>query len=147
MSLTFLYTQDLEINHLQALTNCKAVSVSAAGTTTSTTYVDTPGSSSLSFTKIDNVSKLRVDFHASFYTTSSLDFVGFGVRINSTDYDVHFFTALAANIHNQISRTVLIPSISAGTYTVQGRWKVTGSGTLTMTTNSQISFALSEVQE
>lgn len=147
MALTFLFADELTANHLHALSNCVGVRTSAAGTTTSASYVNMPGTPQVSFTKVDAASKVRIDFHASLYTTAYPTHVQFGVNIGGSDTLIAELEMNIQDFHHQVSGVNLISGLAAGTYTVQGRWRRgAGPGTLTTTTDDQTSFAVSEVQ-
>lgn len=152
MSLIFFSGEELLPARLNALPNCKGVWLNPSGssTTTSSSFADTASTSSVSFTKVDDQSRLRVDFHATCYVTGSVpDEVEFAVRFNSVDYLIAEGRLETASVHKQFSGVRIITvNAAAGTYTVQGRWRrSSGSGTITMDTNDFLSFAVSEAQE
>lgn len=149
MSLIFIPGQELLSAHVNALASCSGVNVSPSGTTTSSSFANIGGSTSVSFTKVDASSRLRVDLHVSCFVTGSVpDVAEFGVLINGTDYAIMKGTISAASIHKTFSGIRLIGGIAAGTYTVQARWRrVSGSGTVTGDGDDRLSFAVMEVQE
>lgn len=151
MSLIFTVGQEFLPNHLNALANCACVNMhpSITATTNSSSFADTASTSSVSFTKVDADSRLRVDFHASCSVTGSVpSSAEFAVRINGVDYAIVKNTISVAALRKTFSGIQLIGSIAAGTYTVQGRWRrASGSGTLAMDPNDTLSFTISEVQE
>lgn len=108
----------------------------AAATTTSATYVNMPGTSSLAFTKKATSTKLVVTLNTSFWSTVNGTASRIAVRIDTTDYDCTNFYFNTANEHTQLSCTVVISGSAAGSKTLQARWRrVSGTGTLQMDTN------------
>lgn len=150
MSLIFTVGKEFLPAHFSALTNSVGVNMQFPGssTTTSSSFADTATGSSVSFTKVDGASRIRVDFHATCYVTAFSGVVEFAVRINGTDYAVVKMNVQTTSVHKQLSGVAVISSIGAGTYTVQGRWRrVSGSGTVTVDANDWLSFAVAEIQE
>ncbi|MGF7228987.1 MAG: Kelch repeat-containing protein [Candidatus Saccharibacteria bacterium] len=119
-----------------------------AGTTTSTSYVNYPGTSSLTFTKLANSTKLSVSISVSFWSTAVNTSAKVGVLIGGTDYDCTNFYFNNAALHMPLSCTVVISGVSSGSQTAQIRWKRTvgtgGTGTLQMDTNDWITMKVEE---
>lgn len=117
-----------------------------AGTHSTASYANVPATSSFSFTKLQNSTALRVDFHLTFLSTVNSTEAGFGVLINGVDYDVCQVAINESNSHRQVSGVRRITGITAGVYTIQARWKrVSGTGVLT-TTGDWISLHAMEEQ-
>lgn len=144
----FASGQTLTASKLNAITNGAGLNnATGSGSTGLTSYVDFPATSSFSFTKIQAATIIKIDFHTLCYTTQSGDVASFGVRINGTDYEVCRRSFSASSVIVQASGTKRIPSIPAGTYTVQIRYKrQSGSGSVTIQANDWVSCDATEVQ-
>lgn len=120
----------------------------AAGTTTSATYVDMPGPPTVTITKVYPDTRLRVDFHATSFSTAVSTVARFAVNIDlaATDNDISGFTHNLANTHRQASGTGIYACPGTGTVIVTGRWRrVSGAGVLTMDTSDWVSMTVQEV--
>lgn len=116
--------------------------------TTSSSYVDLPGTSSFSFTKQygSSVTKLRVFLTFGFRTNGVFTAAVAGVRINSVDTDVASLEAGATDTHYSVSGMAFVTGLGAGTYTVQGRVRrYAGSGTVQIDSNDRLSLFVAEV--
>lgn len=120
----------------------------AGDSTVSGTYVNLAGTSTVSFTKVVTSSRLILRLSAAFFITASAGTTAmFGLLINGVDYDVASFGTgtLSANVLAVGYALVAGGVVSAGTYTVQGRWKRSGgAGTLNRDTATMISFEVEE---
>ncbi|MEK7152953.1 MAG: hypothetical protein AAB834_03335, partial [Patescibacteria group bacterium] len=114
--------------------------------TTSSTYVNMPGTSSLTFTKAAASTKLTVMVtQTSFIVTAANNVLGVGVRIDSTDYDCGKLFINTLNVHVQLACSVVIPSVPAGSQTIQLRMKrISGTGGIRMDTNDWITISVLE---
>lgn len=149
----FAAGQELTASRLNAGTTVGETVIkvfATSGTMTSSTYVDLPSgtSSSLSFTKYRTASAILVHMKIlAFSATNGSTGLRLGVRINSTDYDVALGYYTTANAYAPASGVALVASgLTAGTYTVQARWK-RSSGTGTITTADTISELDMSVRE
>lgn len=119
-----------------------------SGTTTSSTYADVPGTSSVSFTKVRTASRICLRLAAAFFLTDVAGTtVTFALRINGVDYPVaaHALGTLSINVVTAGFATVGASVVPAGTYTVQARWKRSGgTGTVNRDTGTVISFEVEE---
>lgn len=134
--------------------NC-VTSAQATGTTgagpasvtdnTSSTYINMPGSSSLAFNKAASNSTVTVTVSVTLYAiTTAPDTAFVGVNIDSTDYDCGKLLINTLSNHNQVSCSVVISGVSAGSKTAQLRLKRTGSGAIRMDSNDWITIAVTE---
>lgn len=150
MSLIFRAGQKVRYPQVQALASCKnIVDDGGTGTRTLSNFGTFPGTSSVSFTKYDGDSRLRVDFHVTLYfPTPTPDKAEFSVLISGVDYVIASMPFITSSSHKQCSAVAFIPGIAAGTYTVQVRWRrVSGAGTMTSDLNDYMSMLISECQE
>jgi hypothetical protein len=119
------------------LTSDTYVNISATGTTTS-----------FSFTKRSADTRLKIEMHATFFSSSVSGGARFGVNINSTDYDVSSYSGAlpAANARVFASGVRYVASIPAGTHTVQARWRRADAvGTITRVAADWLSVSVLEV--
>jgi hypothetical protein len=116
-------------------------------TTTSASYADVDGANmELSITKIFSGTDLIIDLRVSCFPTAATTDFQFGVSDGSTDYDVLFHRFDTTGRRN-IAGIARITGLSPAVYTFRLRWKrVSGSGTLSMTTNDRVSMTIQEVQ-
>lgn len=120
----------------------------ASDTTTSATYVNLAGTSSFSFTKFLDSTRLLVTINTSCFVTVAATEVRYAVRINSTDFDVanFFFNPTSTHLQTSGTRIIVAASVPAGAHTVQGRWRrVSGTGTLTRDAGDWLSIAVTEI--
>lgn len=104
-----------------------------SGTTTSASYVNVPGTSSLAYTKKTSASKLVLTLNVSYWATAANTSTRLGLRVDTTDYDCTNFFFNTNSLHMQVSCTIVLSGISAGSKTIQARWKrMSGTGTLSM---------------
>lgn len=128
-----------------------AATTAGSDTTTSGTFVNLAGTgaqTSFAFTKqfSSTFSRIKVEFHATLWVATAVAVGKFAVNINGTDYAVCQLSLPATLSHYQVSGTVYLPGIAAGSYTVQGRWaRVSGTGTLTRDVNDWLSISAEEV--
>lgn len=117
-----------------------------SATTTSTTYVNLPGSTALSFSKYrgDTTLVVTMSNHGDYTTGSSALFHDFAVRVNSVDYLVHRL-GLAASVRHSATGQTSITGLAIGTYTVQPRVKISGAGgTINWDSDCYHSFSVTE---
>lgn len=119
---------------------------SAAGTTTSATFVDMPGPPAVTITKAYSDTRLLIALHATSFSTVLGTVARFGVSIAGTDSDIAGLTHNLASTHLQVSGAGVFAAAGAGTVTVTGRWRrVSGTGVLTMDANDWVSITVQEV--
>jgi hypothetical protein len=118
----------------------------AAGTTTSATNVNMPGPQTLTLTKKYTTSDIKIDFHATFFSTLASTLARFAVSIAGTDTDVCHLTINTANNHSQVSGTKIVASTLSGAVAITARWRrISGTGTLTTDTSDWISISAVEI--
>jgi hypothetical protein len=118
----------------------------ASGTTTSATFVDLPGSPSITLTKAYTQTRIRIDLHCIFYSTLANTGASFGVNIDGTDGGVCSRVVNAANTYAQASGTAIFPFAVSGSLVITGRWlRYVGGGTLTTDGNAWFSVTAQEV--
>jgi hypothetical protein len=118
----------------------------AAGTTVSAVNVDMPGPQTLTLVKASPASSIKIDFHATFFSTLASTLARFAVSIAGTDFDICHLTINTANNHSQVSGTDIIPSASSGSVAITARWRrISGTGTLTTDTSDWISISAVEI--
>jgi len=117
-----------------------------SGSTTSTSYSNLPSTSSVTFTKSATGTKLLISVSTSWRTNVNPSASMLGVNIGGTDYDCTRTTFNTANAHQQISCSIVVSSIPAGSVTVQLRWKIFSgtSPTLNIDSNDWISVSVVE---
>lgn len=151
MSLIFRAGVDpIRYPQLQALSNCQVAAgqYSGSATTTSSSFANTQAAASVSFTKYDAASRLRVDVHTALSSATAAADAEFAILINSTDYVVTNAVLTNITVHKQCSGVVFVSGIAAGAHTATLRWRRTaGSGTLTVSSAYSFSIAVSECQE
>lgn len=125
---------------------------SGSDTCTSSSYQSMTGTgsqTSFSFTKRfgSAISRIKVTIHQTLYQSGgSLPFAQLGALVNGTDYDLIGATISGSGVNTMMSGFAYIPSIAAGVYTIQARWKrVSGTGTLTRDTLNWLAFEAMEV--
>jgi hypothetical protein len=94
--------------------------------TTSATYVNMPGTSSVAFTKEDGSTKLVVTLNVSAFAAAAATIAQYGILVAGTDYNCTQLFYNTANEHAHVSCTIVIDSIAAGAQTIQARWKRSG---------------------
>jgi len=114
-----------------------AATTSGADTTTSSSYANMAGTGSVTsfgFTKQYDDTRIRVRMELGAWCNGAVPSgVDFGVRIDTTDYQVGTLTFNVAGQHMPLSSTGYISGVPSGAHTVQARWKRHGSGTGTIT--------------
>lgn len=118
---------------------------STSNTTASTSYVNLPTSSDLTFTKNRADTILVVQFNMTGCYSSAADYVNFAVRVGSTDYLLSYL-GIAANVRHSQSGVVSISGVAAGSVTCRLRVRMQGGfgGTLTVDTNTYYSMSVTE---
>lgn len=121
--------------------------VTTAGTTTSATYVDFPGSPAAGINKHWNSSKIKVSLAVSCFSTVANTTPEFGININGVDYDLGGYQIGPAS--TILPQTLIVPvaaGLVAGIYSCTLRWKRTaGTGTLTTNTGCWLSLMVEEI--
>lgn len=118
-----------------------------AGSTASATYVDMTAPNSFTLVKLNGNTAVKVELHMTCYSSIANTTIRFGVQINGVDYDICQLLFNTANQHSQVSGVRRITGIPAGTYAVKGRIRVvSGTGTITITTDDWLSLYGEEVQ-
>ena len=130
---------------VSSVTTSGISNAAAPGTTTSASYANIPGTSSVAFTKKAASTKLTVTMHISLWSNTVGSAAGFGVLIDGTDYNCGQFFFNTTNEHHSASCSVVVTGLSAGSKTVQGRWKVNvAAPTLQMDANDWTSIVVTE---
>jgi len=109
-----------------------------SGTTTSASFSDTPGASSLVFTKLSSTSRLFITAHLNTFSTVGSTKARFAVTVDGGANDTNIAEAVlsAANSVIGTSGSCILDGVAAGAVTIQLRWRrVSGTGTLTMSTD------------
>lgn len=137
------------VNRTPAGVNANATT-SGTDTTTSSSYVNLAGTgsqTSFNFTKNETGTRIMVTMHCSWQSVTNNTAIGIGVRIDGVDYDVAVGATGSTGADKTLSGVAFVSGVSAGTYTVQGRWKRTaGTGTPTRTTgNNWLTIVCEEV--
>jgi hypothetical protein len=120
---------------------------SAAGTTTSAAYADMPGSPAVTITKAYTNTRLKVDFHATCFSTAVTTVVRFAAGISGVgDGDIAQLFFNPAATHLQVSGSAIFPVPVSGSVTVTGRWRrVAGAGTISTDANDWVSISVQEI--
>lgn len=118
----------------------------STNTTTSGTYVNLSATSSFSFTKGYGHTALIVEMHATYFASVADGTARFGVLIDGVDYDMCQLFHNQINTHKQASGVRKIDGgvVDAGVYTIQGRWRRTGTATLSRDTGDWLSIKVTE---
>lgn len=126
--------------------NCYTTQNATAGTTTSITYVDMPGSPGVTITKLYDETALRITTHLSWYSTGSSASALFAATSGSSQV----FLARQSTVNNTlgnhtvVSGTAAVTGISRGLQTWTGAWAQAGGGTLTQDTSDFYSICVEE---
>jgi hypothetical protein len=111
-------------NCVSAVQSWNTSGAASTANTSSTSYSNYPGTSSVSFTKAASstnlVASISVDPWRSSSTAGMIDIA---VRIAGTDHFCTKFFFNAQNTHEQISCSVIVTGVSAGSQTAQVRWR------------------------
>lgn len=103
----------------------------------------------VTFNKLSPTSILRVDFHSTFFTNAATSGINFAVLIGATDYLTCAVRPPLPGtfIRFQASGVALIPNIQAGITTITPRFRRDGgAGTVSLSSDDFLSFAVSEVR-
>lgn len=112
-------------NCVSAVQSWNMNGAAATGTTSSTTYSNYPGTSSISFTKAASSTKLVVSINVDPWKSStSTGMVDIAVNIAGTDYFCTKFFFNSQNVHEQVACSVIVTGISAGAQTAQIQWRM-----------------------
>jgi hypothetical protein len=123
------------VTAIQALGRA-AVKTVPSGNTTSASYANVPATTpTVTFTKSAAATTLAVWLIGEIFHTATGVLVTLGVNIGGTDFDVALRTTAQLNVRQEVSGTIDVPSIAAGSVTVTARWK-TASGTLSTSVSS-----------
>lgn len=119
----------------------------SAGTTTSASYGDLPGSPQVTLTKGFVNTRVKIDFHVTSSSSATNTNARFGAQFGgSSDVDVAQLFFNVATTHLQASGTVITNWAAIGAVTIIGRWRrVAGAGTLTTDTNDWFSMTATEI--
>jgi len=113
--------------------------------TTSSTYVNFPEPSVITFTKFRTDTKLIMRVLATGFATAINDQSGWGIRINSVDYNFGNTWWNVANKHREVSGLNQITSLAAGAYTAQLRWRRNGGvGNISVDANDRLFMSVTE---
>lgn len=95
--------------------------------TSSATFVNLTGTSSVEITKQHNDTRLRVELHATFFSANANTGVEFGVLVAGTDYVIAPYHAVlpAASTRLNASGVLHVTGVASGGQVVQGRWRRT----------------------
>lgn len=118
------------------------------GTTTSGTFVDMPGSPTLSITKKypSGLTNIKASLTTGASSSAINDTVSFALLINGVDQVIMTTFINVAAVHVYFASTILLTGLDAGTYSVVVRWRrVSGAGTLSTDVNDWTSLTLEEV--
>jgi hypothetical protein len=113
-----------------------------SGSTASTTYVNVPNTTALSFTKHRADTNIVLTFHIGGAYSSASDYHQYGIRVNSVDYMIAM-NGLAAYVRHMESGTQVITGLAAGSYTAQPRVLVSGGAGGTITYDSTVYYSMS----
>lgn len=130
--------------------NCAGVNAANTVTenTSSTSFANMSGPSSFTFTKREDGTRVRIDFHTSLEVgTIGNTKVELGVRIDGVDYAVVNRHINPVSEKHTVSGVAFLTGINAGVYTVQARWRRSGgTGALARyATDDWLSIAAMEV--
>lgn len=118
----------------------------SAGTTTSGSMVDLPGSPEFEFIKRYDDTRVEITMAMSCFSTVGSTEVGQGVIFDSTDVFVSSFYFTSANVRHAFTGLAEASGLAAGTYTVGGRWdRESGTGTLTVGIQDWLSIRCVEI--
>ncbi len=119
---------------------------SVSDSTTSGTYVNLAGSTSFTYTKFRDDTRLEVDLRASSFITGSANTQpSFAAQIGGVDFEIVSMLINPLSTHTFMSGKGFV-NVVAGTYTVQGRWRrVAGAGTLQRGADDWIALSVREV--
>jgi hypothetical protein len=126
----------------------------SGGTTTSSSFADTPAVVECAYTKRWDTTWTRVEILAqAFLSGTPASSVQFGVKFTSLSesavtVNVAFFNFNSASVHTQIGGVVYIDdtTISPGTYAARVVWKrVAGAATIQVDGNDTIALSVEEV--
>jgi hypothetical protein len=126
--------------------NCYTTQSLTAGTTTSATYVDMPGSPGLTITKLYDETSLRLTTHLSWFSTGSAASALFAATSGSSQaFLARQATANGTlNNHTVVSGTAIVSGINRGLQTWTGAWAKVGGGTLSVDTTDFYSLCVEE---
>jgi len=115
-------------------------------TITTSSWTNFPDTSSLTFTKHSNDTKVIATVCASGYVTAvAATASNWGLSVGSTTYEVAYFFFNVTDDHAATSGMKQITDLPAGAYTSQLRWRrVDGTGTVATDGNNRISFSVEE---
>ena len=119
------------------------------GNTTSATFVDVPGSPTLSITKKypASLTHIKATLSTGAFSSAVNTGIAFALLISGVDRQILGSLLInTANAHTYFSGTILLTGIPAGVVTAVIRWRrVSGAGLLQMDGNDWTSLTLDEV--
>ena len=126
-----------------------AATTSGSDTTTSSSFANLAGTGSVtsfSFTKALTSTRLIVRLEMGWQNATAVSDMSAGVNVNSTDYEVARQSLNTTTNIGYVAGFVIISGLTAGVYTVQGRWKRrSGSGTPTRSSTEWLAISCAEI--
>lgn len=105
----------------------------AAGTETSTSYVDLPTALSISnFTKFRADTKLLIRVDGGFWVDNALSSTSIGIDIGGTDTEIDNIDNLGASATCKVAGARQITGLAAGSYSPKVQWRVSSGDQVTM---------------
>lgn len=136
------------LSAVSAITNIEGLWIAAmsAGSTTSASYTNLPGSASFSFTKQEASSRLLVYMNWSARVGTAVKQTEGAVQIGVTDYQITHQEIPAIAQHWEMSNIRIITGVAAGATTIQGRYRSNdGVTTVTIDSNDVLSMLCLEI--
>jgi hypothetical protein len=107
------------------------VTTAGSGNTTSTSYVDWPGTTGpldMTFTKKSGLTSLFITYHTSFFANAVGTTVRYAIQISGFDYESitpHFQNEALS--HKGYSNVIKVSNLPAGAYNLRFRWKASAN--------------------
>jgi hypothetical protein len=128
----------------------------SSNTTSSTTYVDMPGSPTFTWVKERSLTTALLDVRAAAFSSANSGRLDLGLRLtgsgtaaaSDSDYSVCHMQFSVLNNYHHLTGFRRIDNLPAGLYTVVGRWKRDSTGvaaTFTIDTECEVSLMVTEV--
>jgi len=113
--------------------------------TTSSSYVNFPDTSSVTFTKLRSDTDLVLSMWGSSYVSVTSTSTDLALQINGTDHQVAYLFHNTINEHASCNGINSVTGLAAGTYVVQLRWRrFSGTGTVSCDGADPISWTVTE---